>query len=815
MAPASTSQEQRIAALEQELAALRRQQQRGHAALSLLHNISLVGRSAPSFRAIFEATYRELAAVFALDACYIAICDSVSPTRFRAVLMVDEGEFEYQEDVEFGVLTGHLVRQRESLLFADLVVEGERFGVVPQRFGQLEKASRAWLGVPLLVGQHAVGVISIQSYTPSRYDADDRDLLERLGNLVGIALENVSLAQQQTQLSDALSQQVADRTVENARLVDQQQRQIAELRTLSAALEHQAQRLRLVNTIALVLSRHLDQQEVLDLAARELVGLFWADHTGTVLFDEQAGYGVCVAEYPPTEAVGWRIPLHNNLLHEELARSRRPVCIGATATDPRAAASREAFERLGIVSLMVVPLLSRGRLIGSISLDSIGRPREFTDEEQELFMTVAAAIAAAVENARLFSAEQSARQTADTLREVARVIGASLDAEEVLALILRELQRVIPYDSASIMLLDGEMLRVAAMRRTEGLPEQHSVVFHLDGQNGAAIAVRERRPVVIADTHESPVWRGDVAAYVRSWLGAPLIARDTVLGVLNINACTPGRFSDADVETARAFASQAAVALENARLYQESVTRVEQELEIARQIQSNLFPRALPRLPGLALAAECLPARETGGDFYDFVVLGERRLAIMVGDASGKSIPGAMLMAVARSIARSEARDHETPAQVMWETNRWIADDVPPGSFVAFCYATLDTQQRRLALANAGQLSPLRRHPDGAVSYLESPGARLPLGIAADLPYAALEVDLEPGDTLVFYTDGVVEAHSPAGELFGFGRLEALVAAHGALAPQALVARVLAEVTAFAGERSQHDDMTLVVLRVD
>src|SRR5690606_1753247 len=140
-----------------------------------------------------------------------------------------------------------------------------------------------------------------------------------------------------------------------------------------------------------------------------------------------------------------------------------------------------------------------------------------------------------------------------------------------------------------------------------------------------------------------------------SWIGVPLISKGNVLGVLNINALRPNRFSLKQAEIALAFANQAATALEHARLYQESVTRVEQELEIARLIQSNLFPRTLPSAPGLSLAALCYPARETGGDFYDVIELRPGQLALMVGDASGKSIPGAMLMAVARSIARSEA----------------------------------------------------------------------------------------------------------------------------------------------------------------
>jgi serine phosphatase RsbU (regulator of sigma subunit) len=289
---------------------------------------------------------------------------------------------------------------------------------------------------------------------------------------------------------------------------------------------------------------------------------------------------------------------------------------------------------------------------------------------------------------------------------------------------------------------------------------------------------------------------------------------------------------------AETFASQAAVALENARLYAESVTRVEQELEIAHRIQSNLFPRALPQVPGLSLAAQCLPARETGGDFYDCFVLGDPAetlpdaylevpglapgaaeldgplLAIMVGDASGKSIPGAMLMAVARSIARSEARDHVFPPAVMRETNRWVSHDVPPGTFVALCYATLDPRTRQLAVTSAGQVAPILRRADGSLVYLQPPPPTLPLGIIADIPYSSLELTLAEGDTLVFYTDGVVEAHDTQGQLFGFERFEALLAEHGALPPEEMIERVLLSVGEFSGQAAHHDDMTLVVVRV-
>jgi serine phosphatase RsbU (regulator of sigma subunit) len=482
-----------------------------------------------------------------------------------------------------------------------------------------------------------------------------------------------------------------------------------------------------------------------------------------------------------------------------------------------------------------VPLLAKeGQAIGVISVQDY-EPNQYDQRTIDLLGQVASHLSLGVqkvrlfdererqiaENARLFQAEQAARRTADTLREVARVLSSSFDPGEVLHMIIRELGTVIPYDTASILLLEDQQFRMAVQGGNMIYNSPAHGTFRFEELNAAALVVLRREPLVIADTRNAAEWSPLAAAPVmRSWLGAPLMTKGQVLGVLNIGATEPQRFSGRDAEVALAFASQAAVALENARLYQESVTRVEQELEIASRIQRNLFPRALPEVAGLDLAAWIHPARETGGDFYDVIVLreetGYRRatLALMVGDASGKSIPAAMLMAIARSIARSEARDHQNPPDVMRETNRWIALDVPPRSFVALCYATLDLESRHMALANAGQLAPIRYRAGGRFEYLEAPGITLPLGMVAGIPYAALELPLEAGDLLLFYTDGIVEAKDAHGELFGFERLEALVREHGALPPAQLIERIVAAVNVFAADRPQHDDMTLVALRI-
>lgn len=809
-----------------------------------VQNVTLLARRERQIRELDAITRigQQIAASFDLDAMlreiYITLHTLSGASSFFLVVCeagthqithsfyIDGGaeiDFRWPEGVPPpGSLTDYIISRGEPLLFTDLPAQGDellRLGLRPRTYGSPDQP-RSWAGVPLLdQDAHSIGVIALQDGRAYQYDQQTLEFLAQVASHLSLGIQKVQLFAQQARQAD-----------ENARL-------FAEAQAHAAAAERQANQMALVHRVTLALSSRIDPQEILDLACQELVRLFWADRTGIVLFDDDGLWGTVVAEYPPSSAGGARVSLTSALMRL-LVERRRPVAVESVAGDPLMAGARELLQANNVESIVVVPLISRGRVIGSIGIDSIGRARAFSGEEQELFMTVAASVAAAFENARLFAAEQGARRTADTLREVARALSASFDPREVLQTILRELQHVIPYDTASVMLLDGQRLRTAALRGFEDLIAPANLVFHIHDRSGAGRAVALRRPVLIADTNESPDWAETGSDnHVRSWLGVPLIAKGTVLGVLNIDSRHPRHFTDRDMAVAEAFASQAAVALENARLYAESVTRVEQELEIAHRIQSNLFPRGLPEVPGLLVAAQCLPARETGGDFYDCFVLGDPAdtlpdaypetpglagiappdaplLAIMVGDASGKSIPGAMLMAVARSIARSEARDHVAPPLVMRETNRWVAHDVPHGTFVALSYATLDPLSRRLAVSGAGQLAPLLRRADGSLAYLMPPGPTLPLGILPDVPYDQLELTLDPGDTLVFYTDGVVEAHDPSGQLFGFERLEALLAAHGDLPPEDFISRVLIEVGGFTAGAPHHDDMTLVVVRV-
>lgn len=240
---------------------------------------------------------------------------------------------------------------------------------------------------------------------------------------------------------------------------------------------------------------------------------------------------------------------------------------------------------------------------------------------------------------------------------------------------------------------------------------------------------------------------------------------------------------------------------------QQRAAELEQELQLARDLQQGLLLEAVPRLPGWELAAVSLPARDLGGDLYDFLRLGDGTHGIMIGDVSGKGLSAALRMAVARTVFRHEARRGEPPASTLAAVNRSVLTEIPQG-MVTMLYARLDPVGGQLHLANAGHTFPLL--VNGAVHELELSG--LPLGVDGDSDYQEASTVVGPGDTLLLYTDGVLEAENEQGAIFSFERLQALVEANRSLKPRALVSLLLHELRAWSGGR-QTDDVTIVVMR--
>jgi serine phosphatase RsbU (regulator of sigma subunit)/ketosteroid isomerase-like protein len=236
--------------------------------------------------------------------------------------------------------------------------------------------------------------------------------------------------------------------------------------------------------------------------------------------------------------------------------------------------------------------------------------------------------------------------------------------------------------------------------------------------------------------------------------------------------------------------------------------RVEQELQVARSIQQASLPLEMPTLEGWQISPYYQPAREVGGDFYDFFELPDGRLGIVVGDATGKGVPAALVMASARSMLRAVAQASNSPGDVLRRVNDPLATDIPPNMFVTCFYAILDPKSGSLSYANAGHDLPYL-HRNGDAEELRARG--MPLGLMPGMDYEEKEIILEAGERALFYSDGLVEAHDPKGEMFGFPRLRALLAEHGE--QRSLGDFLLEELYSFVGEGwEQEDDITLLTL---
>lgn len=240
--------------------------------------------------------------------------------------------------------------------------------------------------------------------------------------------------------------------------------------------------------------------------------------------------------------------------------------------------------------------------------------------------------------------------------------------------------------------------------------------------------------------------------------------------------------------------------------------RIEQELRIARLIQQTLLPKTLPELPGYKLSAYYRPAREVGGDFYDFLEFQDGRLGLVVGDVTNKGVPAALVMATTRTVLRATAPRLLSPGEVLKRANDGLVPDIPPNMFITCLYAILDPDSGRLMYAIAGHDLPYRRRRGRSQGAEELRARGMPLGLMQEMSNEEKEIVLERDENVLFYSDGIVEAHDPQREMFGLPRLRALVAEHAE--KESLVDSLLEELYFFTGEDwEQEDDITLLTLR--
>jgi serine phosphatase RsbU (regulator of sigma subunit)/anti-sigma regulatory factor (Ser/Thr protein kinase) len=299
-------------------------------------------------------------------------------------------------------------------------------------------------------------------------------------------------------------------------------------------------------------------------------------------------------------------------------------------------------------------------------------------------------------------------------------------------------------------------------------------------------------------------------------LVVPLVSQGELIGLINLGPrLSEQEYSGDDRKLLSDLAAQAAPAVRVAQLARQQQAearereRLEQELRVARLIQQTLLPQELPDLPGWDVAAYYQPAREVGGDFYDFIYFDDGRVGLIVGDVTDKGVPAALVMATTRTLLRAAAEQLETPGPVLKRVNDLLHPDIPARMFVTCLYALLDPGTGQLQYANAGHDLPYWRREHG-VDELRATG--MPLGLMPDMSYEEKEIVMESGETVLFHSDGLVEAHSTERKIFGFPRLQELMSRHSGGAP--LIEFLLEQLASFTGpDWVQEDDVTLVTLQ--
>ncbi|HYM10992.1 MAG TPA: SpoIIE family protein phosphatase [Bryobacterales bacterium] len=487
------------------------------------------------------------------------------------------------------------------------------------------------------------------------------------------------------------------------------------------------------------------------------------------------------------------------------AASREPVLVNDVRRDPRYLNALDAVR-----SELAVPMVARGKLVGVIDIQST-RLNAFTEQELGIVELIAARVGMAIDNARLYRRVVTQNRTLRTLSAIAQEFSSILDLDPLLRKISEQVRQLINYDALSILLLEP-----AEAMLKDYMSIRYDKRIHMDniplGRGIVGAAAESKLPVLAPDTSKDPRYIASNEG-IRSEVAVPLVARNRLIGVLDLESEQLNYFTEDHVRTLSLLAPQIATAIENARLYQrvtKNEARLERDMEAARQLQQHLLPAECPKLEDLEIAVHYEPAREIGGDLYDFVAFSDKGLGIVVGDVSGKGAAAALYAALVSGLLRLLAQQHTLPATLLRALNLALLERKVDSSYLTLLCARWHPKSRELVVANAGMPLPILLSRRRAA---EQRVVGIPLGLLGDTEYEQVALALAPGDAVVFTSDGISDSRDHFGQDYGRQRLAQLIEQHGALGAAELIHQIFQDVKNHAAGARVFDDQTALVVK--
>lgn len=411
----------------------------------------------------------------------------------------------------------------------------------------------------------------------------------------------------------------------------------------------------------------------------------------------------------------------------------------------------------------------------------------------------------------------------ETVQKISEKMRSLLKLDEIGDYIIDTLVNSLFIESGAILLLNDNKNAYEFLSGENYVSNDSNHLLNAEDPIFKKILDRKRE-ITIFDIQKDPFFEDvresciNLFNRIGALLMVPLIYENQLTGLITLGNKKSGKFfRREDINLISTLANQGAVAIENACMIKEVIEkeRMEEELSIGRDLQMSMLPSECPVIEGFEMEAYSISAMEVGGDFYDFIKTGENKISIIIGDVTGKSVSGALVMSASRSIFRMLIEEELSVGEVMGRANRRTKKDIKSGMFVALLFAVLDAEEKRLRLCSAGQTQPVYICADsGRATLVDTVGDNFPLGILDEADYQETSLALSPGDKIIFYTDGIVEAMNDKEEMFGFERLLEIAQKAGPMTAKQLMKEIIENVSQFAGEMAQHDDITIIVLGV-